>query len=231
MFSGLADIEEHHGKRWTAIASFVLQGVIVSAAVILPLLNPAGLPDLKHRLFTPISLGDLHIRASASLPQHGGSAPLAPIVVRNIFTLPSARSHAGSDVRAITDPGFEIVGSETGAQISNLSSGSYSPPVYRPAPEAKPRPVSVMMEGNLIHRVEPQYPAIAKQIRLQGVVVLRAMISSDGTIESVQVVSGPAILAHSAIAAVNQWKYRPYYLNGTPIAVETQITVKFLLNQ
>jgi len=86
------------------------------------------------------------------------------------------------------------------------------------------------MEGNLIHRVEPLYPVIAKQIRLQGVVELRALVSSDGTIHQVQVVSGPAILAHAAIEALNQWKYRPYYLNGTPIAVETQITVKFTLN-
>jgi protein TonB len=88
-----------------------------------------------------------------------------------------------------------------------------------------------MMEGNLIHRVDPQYPAIARQIRLQGTVVLQAFVSAEGRIERPTVVSGPGVLARAAMDAVKQWQYRPYYLNGTPIEVETEITVKFVLNQ
>jgi protein TonB len=86
-----------------------------------------------------------------------------------------------------------------------------------------------MMEGNLIHRVEPQYPIIAKQIRLEGAVVLKAIISREGNIEQVEVASGPALLARAAETAVSQWKYRPYLLNGVPVEVETQITVNFVL--
>ena len=122
------------------------------------------------------------------------------------------------------------MGQPGGSGINSIFTNGDAQPVLNPPPTTKPRPISVVMEGNLIHRVEPLYPVIAKQIRLQGVVELRALVSSDGTIHQVQVVSGPAILAHAAIEAVNQWKYRPYYLNGTPIAVETQITVKFTLN-
>jgi protein TonB len=85
------------------------------------------------------------------------------------------------------------------------------------------------MEGNLIHRVEPQYPAIARQIRLEGTVVLNAVISREGKIEQVEVASGPALLARVAQEAVRQWKYRPYLLNGEPVEVETQITVNFVL--
>ena len=88
-----------------------------------------------------------------------------------------------------------------------------------------------MMEGNLIHRVEPQYPIIAKQIRLQGSVVLKAVISREGKIEQVEITSGPGLLALAAKDAVQQWRYRPYLLNGDPVEVETQITVNFVLGR
>jgi protein TonB len=87
------------------------------------------------------------------------------------------------------------------------------------------------MEGNLIHRVEPLYPVIAKQLHLQGAVVLKAIISREGNIERVEVASGPTLLVRAARDAVQQWKYRPYLLNGDPVEVETQITVTFVLGQ
>jgi protein TonB len=87
-----------------------------------------------------------------------------------------------------------------------------------------------MMEGNLIRRVEPAYPAIARQARIQGIVLLRATISKDGTIENLQLLSGQPMLAQAAIEAVRQWRYRPYYLNGDPVEVETQVTIKFMLS-
>jgi protein TonB len=85
------------------------------------------------------------------------------------------------------------------------------------------------MEGNLVHRVEPQYPFIAKQLHIEGTVVLKAFISRQGTIERVQVERGQEMLARAAIEAVQQWQYRPYYLNNEPIEVETEITVNFKL--
>jgi protein TonB len=87
-----------------------------------------------------------------------------------------------------------------------------------------------MMEGNLIYRVQPQYPALARQARVQGIVVLHATISREGRIENLQVVSGPPLLVKSAIDAVLQWRYRPYYLNNEPVEVETQVTVNFTLS-
>ena len=87
-----------------------------------------------------------------------------------------------------------------------------------------------MMEGNLIYRVQPQYPPLARQARVQGMVVLRAMISRQGKIENLQVVSGHPLLVQSAINAVFEWRYRPYYLNNQPVEVETWITVNFTLS-
>ncbi len=85
------------------------------------------------------------------------------------------------------------------------------------------------MEGNLIHRVQPEYPQLARQARIQGTVVLRAVISREGRIENLQVLSGHPLLAPAALDAVRQWRYRPYFLNDQPLEVETQITVNFTL--
>jgi protein TonB len=88
-----------------------------------------------------------------------------------------------------------------------------------------------MMQGNLVRRVEPQYPAMAKLAGIEGTVVIKAVISRKGVIEQEQVVSGPALLAPAALDAVRQWKYRPYFLNDEAIEVETQIRVNFVLNR
>ena len=85
------------------------------------------------------------------------------------------------------------------------------------------------MEGNLIHRVQPEYPSLARQARIQGVVILRAIISREGRIEKLQLVSGHPMLVQAAIDAVQQWRYRPYVLNDQPVEVETQITLNFTL--
>jgi len=85
------------------------------------------------------------------------------------------------------------------------------------------------MEGNLIHRVQPEYPQLARQARIQGTVVLRAVISREGRIENLQVLSGHPLLVPAALDAVRQWRYRPYSLNDQPVEVETQITVNFTL--
>jgi protein TonB len=87
-----------------------------------------------------------------------------------------------------------------------------------------------MMEGNLIFRVQPDYPSLARQVRVQGQVVLRAVISREGTIENLQVLSGHPMLVRAAVEAVRQWKYRPYLLNGEPVEVETEVKVNFILS-
>jgi len=84
--------------------------------------------------------------------------------------------------------------------------------------------------GLLIKKVTPNYPQLAKQARIQGTVVLTAEISKEGTIQNLQLVSGHPMLAPAAIEAVKQWRYKPYLLNGEPVAVETQVQVNFSLS-
>jgi protein TonB len=84
-------------------------------------------------------------------------------------------------------------------------------------------------EGLLVTKVTPPYPPMAKMARVQGAVVLQAVISKKGNIENLRVMSGHPMLVQSALDAVKQWRYRPYLLNGEPVEVETQITVNFSL--
>jgi protein TonB len=86
-----------------------------------------------------------------------------------------------------------------------------------------------MSEGDLVRKVVPAYPPLARSARIQGTVVLQAMISRQGTIENLRLLSGHPMLAPAAIDAVRQWRYRPYILNNEPVEVETQITVNFSL--
>jgi protein TonB len=81
----------------------------------------------------------------------------------------------------------------------------------------------------LIRKVVPEYPIIGRNMRVEGTVVLQAMISKSGTIENLRVVSGPQLLQQAAIDAVRQWQYRPYLLNGDPVEVETTVNVDFKL--
>jgi protein TonB len=86
-----------------------------------------------------------------------------------------------------------------------------------------------MLQGSLIRRVEPVYPSLAKTAHIQGPVVLVAVISKEGAIENLRLLSGHPMLVPAAIHAVSQWRYKPYILNNEAIEVETQITVNFVL--
>lgn len=81
----------------------------------------------------------------------------------------------------------------------------------------------------MVHKVLPTYPPLARSARIQGQVVLQAMISKQGAIENLRVLSGHPMLVPAAIDAVRLWRYRPYVLNNEPVEVETQVTVNFSL--
>ncbi len=80
-----------------------------------------------------------------------------------------------------------------------------------------------------MRRVQPTYPANARQARIEGAVQLMATISRDGDISAVKVLSGEPQLARAAVDAVKQWKYKPYLLNGSPVEIQTQVTINFKL--
>jgi protein TonB len=117
-----------------------------------------------------------------------------------------------------------------GGSADNPFGGRGAQPDVRPAVQPKPHISSGVMEGMLIIKVLPVYPAPARAMRIAGRVELQATISRDGTIENLRVVDGPALLRAAAVNAVQQWRYRPYLLNGDPVEVETTINVDFKLD-
>jgi protein TonB len=83
--------------------------------------------------------------------------------------------------------------------------------------------------GLLIKKVAPSYPPNALRMQVEGNVDLIATISKEGKISNIKVVSGDGQLTKAAVDAVKQWKYKPYLLNGEPVEIQTQVTVKFKL--
>jgi protein TonB len=85
-------------------------------------------------------------------------------------------------------------------------------------------------QGLLIKRVQPKYPPAALAVRSQGAVQIEATINKEGNVTNLKVLSGDPVLAHAALEAVRQWRYKPYYLDGEPVEIQTQITVNFKTN-
>lgn len=229
MFSGLAVANENPARRWTALVSFTLQALLVAVALAYPLLRPDSLPRIMHPLFVPLSGETVTTDHATNNAAHGSdSAPLLPIAVSN-HALHWRRSGESAQSGSPQAPDMPNLGSGGQSSVMNSILNNYVQPAPRfPLAHQSVRR-SVMMEGNLIRKVEPRYPFIAKQLHMEGTVVLKAFISPEGTIERLQVERGQSLLAKAAIEAVQQWRYRPYYLNNQPIEVETEITVNFVL--
>jgi len=124
-------------------------------------------------------------------------------------------------------PGGQL-GGVIGGIVNSTSNLAYVPK-FQPVMPQRVRISQGVTKGMLIHQVQPAYPMLAKSARIQGDVVLKAIISKEGQIEDLQLVSGHPMLVPAAIEAVKQWRYRPYLLNGQPVEVETTITVIFSL--
>jgi protein TonB len=124
-----------------------------------------------------------------------------------------------------------IPGGQLGGVIGGIvSATSNLAPKFIPVTPQRVRISQGVTKGLLVHRVEPTYPALARAARVQGEVVLTAVISPNGDIENLQLVSGHPMLVPYALSAVKQWRYKPYLLNGQPVEVETTITVIFSLS-
>jgi protein TonB len=125
-----------------------------------------------------------------------------------------------------------VPGGIPGGQMGGVIGGIISSTPMAVPKVATPQRVRVSMgvtSGLLLRKVNPTYPPLARQARIQGVVLLQAEISKSGDIENLRLISGHPMLAPAAIEAVKQWKYKPYLLNGEPVEVDTQVQVNFTL--
>jgi protein TonB len=131
-----------------------------------------------------------------------------------------------------------VPGGAAGGVIGGIvgSVPTAAPPPPPPPKEAPKTPQRIRVGGNvqaanLIKKVTPTYPPLARQARVQGTVRFTAIIGKDGTIQNLQLVSGHPLLVPAATEAVKQWLYKPTMLNGEPVEVITQIDVNFTLSQ
>lgn len=228
--------DERSRRGLTTLTSFGLQALVVGVLLVAPLLRPAGLPSFRQ-LSTPVSIGQPLGEAPAVRTRASGRPATPANVADNVLRLPTQIPHGvqpGSDdaTPEVGPPGPYIPGPGTGSPAGvPYSLGPGTRPIMPAAPPAVVHQVRIshMSEGDLVRRVLPVYPPLARSARIQGQVVLQAVISKEGIIENLRVVAGHPMLVPAAIDAVSQWRYRPYVLNNDPVEVETQITVNFSL--
>jgi periplasmic protein TonB len=217
-------------KRWTALVSISLQFAVAGIVIMLPLLHPEALP---FRADTPKVLLALPPRPPVQVvrvePESAASTSLAaPRVVQTMSPLLPGRTSA-NEAPTLVPIGVGMgIHDELPAAIALEASHGPSVSVAPARTAAGPLHISSgVSQGMLIAPIRPIYPAIAKAAHVEGKVIVEAIISRTGTIESLHVVSGPPMLQRAAIDAIQAARYQPYRLNGAATAVQTTITVNF----
>jgi periplasmic protein TonB len=237
MFGEYAAATTSHNchRGWTTLFSFLIQTSLIAVLLLVPLISIQGLPALQWTAAlsvpppAPSPAPRTEVRASETpVSNMRGRQLMMPrripqqIANLNETEAPPAPEFSGG-------PGIPGAPGSGNGVFFSIGPGTTSMPILSPPPAVRPIRISRMMEGNLVHRVQPEYPPLARQARIQGTVVLRAIINREGRIENLQLVSGHPMLVQAAMDAVRQWRYRPYVLNDQPLEVETQITVNFTL--
>ncbi len=223
-------------RSWTTLTSFGLQALAIGTLLSIPLLTTVGAPRART-VSTPISLGRTNPGPVRSVEQlRTSTVQIVPYSGRIRFPghIPDGVARGGDTTSPEPTGGDlgEIQGQASlDANVIGLpiSGTRLVMPVPAPATVTRTFRTSTMMQGSLIRRVEPVYPPLARTERIQGPVVLAAIISKEGAIENLRLLSGHPMLVPAAISAVSQWRYKPYILNDEAIEVETQITVNFVL--
>lgn len=226
---------------WTTLLSFLLQALLLGVLVLIPLIYTEALP--KQQLMTflvappppppppPPPAATPVVRQAPRVSELDNGALRAPTAIPKKIAMIKEEDTPppSSGVQGVVGG---VAGGIPGGQIGGVIGGIVnSTPVAVPK-IATPKSVRVsqgVAQGLLVRQVKPTYPPLARSARIQGQVVLAAVISKDGSIENLHVISGHPMLTQAAIDAVKQWKYKPYMLNGEPVEVETQVLVNFTL--
>jgi len=225
----------------TTTISFILQVALIGILVLIPLLFTEALPKTQLMTF-------LVAPPPPPPPPPPAAAPVK--VVKQIQTdiingqlrtptkipqkiLENLKEDEAPPQMAAAGVVGGVPGGVPGGQMGGVIGGIISSTPVAVPKAATPQRVRVsqgVSQGLLIRKIQPNYPPLARQARIQGSVLLQAVISKEGAIENLRLISGHPMLAPAALEAVKQWRYKPYILNGEPVEVETQITVNFTLS-
>jgi periplasmic protein TonB len=226
-------------RRKTFGVSIAIEILLLGLLVAAPLLTSVARPQLGRILppqLTFFGPWREHNPAPHAVLPTTAHKPAIP----NPFPQPAAPVTSVDTTRP-EEPGFatlDLPGGGVPGAVQMIEM-ERTPPLVEPpraAPPAQQEKHTVkisegVLEAQLISRIEPQFPSIALQTKTQGTVRLHAIISRDGRITSLDVLSGHPFLVKAALDAVRQWRYRPTLLNGEPVEVETSITVIFRLHE
>jgi periplasmic protein TonB len=229
-------IERRPRNPWAAIASWAFLSAVVLGLILIPLFHTEPLP--KRETLTMLYLQPPAAANTTSFQ--------APKLASTYIPTSTAISAPEREVQEAQQPPVGttggVVGGVPGGMVGGIPGGVFSgtlnsartvPVLAKPAPEAPVKRMRIaarVAEANLIHDVPPQYPPDAGRARIEGTVVLMAVIDKDGTVKDVRVESGLPILAQAAIDAVKQWRYKPYMIDGEPVEVDSRITINFTLS-
>ncbi len=231
-------------KRATLPIAYILEVIIVGVLVLIPLIYTQALP--KAQLMTFLAAPP---PPPPPPPPPAAVAP-APRVIRHIsvedvMRAPTVIPKTIAQVKDEPEPPPSSVG-VVGGVVGGVPGGSFGgvlggviggalssapPPPPPPKPQA-PKRIRVggqVESARVVFGPHPEYPPLAKMARIQGTVRLDAVISKDGTIQDLKVISGHPLLVRAALEAVQRWRYQPTLLNGDAVEVATEIDVNFTL--
>ena len=221
-------------RGWSTLVSLFAQAMLLAGLASISILRPVDLPSDLKSFHLPTVEPTVILLVSHPPSDPISKSTLSPVTPTIKVPL-SPNIHYGPPTERADDastpllPGLAIGFSGTNPFTSVLAHSDAN--VTNSKTNEHPRRVSIFTEGQLLSRTQPVYPMAAKMAGIQGRVVLAAIISKAGLIESLQVKSGHPLLVPAALNAVKEWRYRPYVLNGEAIEVETQITVDFKLGR
>ena len=232
-------------KFFATTTSLMVNGLAIVAMLIIPLAFPEALPKAQLLTFLvapppppppPTAAEVQHVVRQIRTDMLNNGALRTPTKIPQKIQMikeeeaPPPMPASGGVVGGV--PGG-IPGGQMGGVIGSVISATSSlaaVPKFVPATPQRVRISAGVTKGLLIQRIELPYPTLARAARVQGDVVLRAVIDTKGHITNLQLVSAHPMPVPAAIAAVKQWRYKPYLLNGQPVEVETTITVIFTLS-
>jgi protein TonB len=212
-------------RLYTLAVSLVVHLFVLTILVAVPLVATDTLPDPRHFLaFVQVVAPDVPPPPQVLRPAH---------VLENTARADAAPVEAPDEVKPeterppdVVDPGGSVIPGELLTDI--LGAEPAPPPPARHTQE--PLPVGGQItRPQRVHDVPPVYPPLARMSRVEGTVILEAVIGVDGTVQDVRVLRSIPLLDASAIEAVHQWRFTPTLLNGEPVAVVMTVTVTFSL--
>jgi len=220
-------------RKWTLAVSIVFHLCLITGVIMTPLLATGELPPIPRA-------APEYVLVVARLPPVPPERRQVPRTESSAAAPVDAPDRVMPDTPAPAPPGppdpFDVVGGDPNAGPfvpGGVGGGgdTLTPPPLPPTPPAPKTPirVSALQAPKKIKDVAPRYPAIAQASRVEGVVILEAVISEDGSVQDVRVLRSKALLDDAAVEAVRQWRFTPTLLGGQPVPVVMTVTVSFNL--